>query len=200
MAENEIKLFNKWDCEEVQVNDLGLKNYISLTNIILPKSRGRHDDKVFYKSEVNIVERLLNRMYVVGHKGKKHRLSSGHNVGKSQMLWKVLKNAFEIVEEKEKKNPVEVFVRAIENSAPREEVVTFQRGGIMARQAVLIAPQRRVDLALRMLAQGAYGNSRNKKKSAAEALAEEIINASKGEKCKAILEKERREKEASGAR
>lgn len=197
---SEIKLFGKWDCENIEINDLGLKEYINLDAIITPKSRGRHNKKMFYKSGVNIIERLMNRLYVVGHKGKKHRLSSGHNIGKSIMMWNLVKKSFEIIERREKKNPIEVFIRAIENAAPREEVVTFQKGGIMARQAVLISPQRRVDLALRMIAQGAYENSHCKRISAEEALAEEIIKASKGEKCKAMLEKERREKEAAGAR
>lgn len=196
----EVKLFGEWDFEEVEVADKGLERYINLEPIVTPKSQGRHSDKQFYKADVNIVERLLNKMYVAGHRGKKHKITSGINTGKSQKLWKIIKKAFEIIEEKEDENPIQILVKAIENSSPMEEVVTFQRGGIMARKAVVVAPQRRVDLSLRMITQGAYENRLSTEKSAEEALAEEIIKAYEGEKCRAIRDKERREREAEGAR
>ncbi len=196
----ELLLFNRWDGESAVVNDPGLAQYINLKNILVPISHGRHAKKQFYKSDLNIVERLLNRMYVAGHRGRKHKIFSGKNIGKSQKLWDVIEKAFEIIEKQTRENPVQVFVRAIENSAPKEEVITHQRGGIMARNPVVVSPQRRIDLALRMLVQGAYENRLNSKISAEESLASEIIKASKNEHCKAILEKERREKEAQGAR
>lgn len=197
---SEIKLFGKWSFEDVDVHDLGLENVICLDPIMTPKSQGRHSGKQFYKADVNIVERFLNRMYVAGHRGKKHKITSGPNVGKSQKLWKILKEAFLEIEEEEGENPIQVLVSAIENSAPMEEVVTFQRGGIMARKAVIVSPQRRVDLALRMLVQGAYENRLADETSAEDSIAQEILKAYKQEKCRAVREKERREREAEGAR
>lgn len=196
----EIKLFDEWSFQDVEVHDPGLENVVCLDPIMTPKSQGRHSDKQFYKSDVNVVERLLNRMYVAGHRGKKHKITSGINTGKSQKLWKIVKSAFEKIEEEEEKNPVQVLVSAIENSAPMEEVVTFQRGGIMARKAVIVSPQRRVDLALRMIVQGAYENRLANDTDAEDALAQEILKAYREEKCRAIREKERREREAEGAR
>lgn len=196
-----IKMFDKWDCDEVEIEDPGLRRYINLDNIMAPKSRGRHPDKQFYKADVQIVERLLNRLYVAGHRGNKHKISSGHNVGKSEKLWTMIEDAFEIIEEEIGENPVQVFVKAIENSAPEEEVVSYQRGGVIAREAVIVSPQRRVDLALRMLAQGAYENRLSAEGDAEEYLAEEIIGAyENNSSVRAVRDKQRREREAEGAR
>jgi len=197
---NKVKLYDKWDLNEVEVHDKGLERYICLDDIMVPKSKGRHAKKQFYKSDVNIVERLLNKMYVAGHRGKKHKISSGHNIGKSNKLLGIIKKAFEMIEEEEGENPVQVLVTAIENSSPTEEVVTYQKGGIMARKAVIISPQRRVDLALRMITQGAYENRTAESLDADQALAEEIMKAYNEESCRAIRERKRREREAEGAR
>ncbi|MFB6292080.1 MAG: 30S ribosomal protein S7 [Candidatus Nanohaloarchaea archaeon] len=200
-VEDEMKTFGRWDASEVEVNDDGLLRYINLENIRAPRSRGRHVDKQFYKADVPIVERLLNRMYVAGHRGKKHLITSGRNTGSSQKLWRVIEDAFEIIEDETGENPIQILVDAIEKSSPKEEVVTYQRGGVRARKAVLVAPQRRVDLALRLLVQGAYENRLTESNTAAEALATEIMKAAEGESdIRAVREKERREREAEGAR
>jgi small subunit ribosomal protein S7 len=197
----DVKLFDKWDCEEVAIDDEGLRRYINLENIMAPRSRGRHSDKQFYKADVQIVERLLNRLYVAGHRGNKHYISSGHNVGKSEKLWELIEDAFEHIEEETGENPVGVFVEAIENSAAKEEVVSYQRGGVIAREAVIVSPQRRVDLALRNLVQGAYEERLANEKDASEALAEEIMGAYDNDSgIRAVRDKQRREREAEGAR
>ncbi|MDY6769589.1 MAG: 30S ribosomal protein S7 [Candidatus Nanohaloarchaea archaeon] len=198
---SDIQLFDRWDAEDAEVHDDGLRRYINTENIMAPRSKGRHSDQQFYRGDVQIVERLLNRMYVAGHKGKKHKVTSGHNVGKSEKLWTLLEDAFERIEEETDENPVQVLVTAIENSSPTEEVVSYQRGGVMARKAVIVSPQRRVDLAVRMLVQGAYEDRLAESGDAADALAEEIIGAYENDSSvRAVREKERREKEAEGAR
>jgi small subunit ribosomal protein S7 len=199
--DDEILTMGRWDASEAEVNDDGLVRYINLENISAPRSKGRHSEKQFYKADVPIVERLLNRMYVAGHSGKKHYISSGHNIGSSERLWNIIEEAFEIIEEETGENPIQVLVDAIENSAPVEEVVTYQRGGARARKAVLVAPQRRVDLAVRLLIQGAYEDRLTSGDEATEVLAEEIMAAAEGDNSvKAVREKERREREAEGAR
>jgi len=197
-----IKLFNKWDIEGITVNDSGLKNYISLKPVVIPKTFGRTAKKQFHKSQMNIVERLANHLYVSGHRGKKHLITSGRNVGKTFKIWKVIEDTFKILEEKTKKNPVEVFVKALENAALREEITSFQVGGIIVRKAVVTAPQRRVDLAIRLIVQGAYQKSFNKPKKMADTLADEIFAAYSydPQNSHAIKEKERIEREAAGAR
>ena len=198
----EIKIFNRWDMQGVQVNDAGLRNYINLKPVLIPRTFGRHAKSQFHKSQLNIIERLVNHMYVPGHRGKKHLLSSGKVSGKTFTAYKNLKKTFEILEERTKKNPVEVLVRAIENAALREEITSFQVGGIIVRKAVITSPQRRIDLALRLTVQGAYQKSVGKPKKFSQALADEILAAYNydAQNSHAIREKERIEREAGGAR
>ncbi|NPA38655.1 MAG: 30S ribosomal protein S7 [Candidatus Nanohaloarchaeota archaeon] len=196
-----VKLFGRWNYEEIIIEDEGLKSVITINPIIYPKTGGRLANTHYGKAKINIVERLINRMFVAGHKGKKHKLTSGINTGKTLKNIKNVIEAFEIIEKRLKKNPLQVLVKAIENAAPVEEVITYQKGGIIAREAVVISPLRRVDLALRHLVGGAYLKRHANSKSAGEILANEIILAYNDDpESFAILEKNRREKEAEGAR
>jgi len=198
---SEIKLFNKWDTSKIKINDPGLNGYIGLKPVIIPKTHGRHR-KQFYKSEISIVERLINHLYIPGHRGKKHLRSSGRCSGDTMSCLEITKDAFEIIEKKTKMNPVEVLVRAIENAALREEITSFQLGGITARKAVIASPQRRIDLALRLLVQASYQKATKGGKPMAPVLAEEILATYKNDASSshAIREKERIEREAAGAR
>lgn len=197
-----MKVFNKWDAEGVIVNDAGLRNYISITNSLVPKSSGRLSKKQFYKSKMNIVERLINKMMVPGHKSKKHFLTSGKIVGRYITTYNIVRKAFDKIYEKTKKNPVEILVRAIENAALREEIAGYQVGGIIVRRAVITSSQRRVDAALRVITQATYKKAFGKKESIVDALTNEIIATynNDNQKSDAIKEKERIEKEAEGAR
>jgi small subunit ribosomal protein S7 len=114
---------------------------------------------------------------IPGHKGKRHSKSSGHITGKAQHAYAVVEDSLRLIEQRTKKNPIEVFVRALENAAPREEIVTIEYGGARYPKAVECSPQRRVDLALRYMTQGAYQKSFNTKKSIIETLTAEIVNA-----------------------
>ena len=198
----ELKLFNKWSFEGIEIKDQGLKPYINLKPVLIPKSSGRHSQRKFYKSKMNIIERLVNKLMVPGHRGKKHLLSSGRNIGKTQTILNIVKEVFEKLEKKTNKNPIEVLVGAIENAALREEITSYQMGGIMVRKAVCTSPQRRVDQALTVITQSAYRKSFGKKISMADALADEIFFAYKNDaaKSEAIKERERIEREAGGAR
>lgn len=172
-----IKLFNKWDTEKIVVVDPGLKKYINLDPIIVPRTGGKFSQFRFKKSKYHIVERLINKMMVPGHKGKKHKSTSGHITGKGITNYNIVVKAFEIIEKELNKNPVEVFVKGVENASPREEIVSIEYGGARYPQAVEVAPQRRVDVALRYMCQGAYQKCFGKKISVERALANEIIKA-----------------------
>lgn len=172
-----IKLFNKWDTEGIQIIDKGLQRYISLTPYLVPRTGGRRATIRFHKSYTNIVERLMGKLMVPGHRGKKHRLSSGHNPGKTSKVYNIVEKAFDIIEKETKKNPIAVFVKAIENAAPREEITTIEYGGARYPKAVDCGPQRRVDLALKNMTQGAYAKTFKNKKKAERCLADEILNA-----------------------
>lgn len=198
----DMKLFNKWDVGGITVDDPGLRNYITVKSSLFPKSSGRLSKQQFYKSKMDIVERLITKMMVPGHKSKKHFLTSGRVVGRYITTYNIVKEAFDKIYEKTKKNPVEVLVRAIENSAVREEIAGYQVGGIIVRRAVITSPQRRVDAALRVLVQATYKKAFGKKESMVDALTNEIIATynNDNQKSDAIKERERLEKEAEGAR
>lgn len=171
-----MKLFDKWDTN-IEVKDPGLKNYINLRPLLVPRTGGRIVKTRFHNAQINVVERLINRLMVVGHKGKKHKNSSGRNTGKAFMIYKIVRLAFEKIEEKTKKNPIEVLVKALENASPREEITTIEYGGARYPKAVDCSPQRRIDLVLKNLAQGVYSKCFNKKVSAVNALVNEIMDA-----------------------
>lgn len=197
-----LKLFGKWETEGIIVNDPGLKNYINLRPIVVPRTFGRLTSKQFHKSQMSIVERLANHIFVSGHRGKKHLITSGRNVGQTFSVWKIIEDTFGIIEKKTGKNPVEVLARAIENAALREEITSFQVGGIIVRKAVVTSPQRRVDLALRIITQSSNQKSFNNTKRMADCLADELIAAynSDSQNSFSLKEKERKEREAGGAR
>jgi len=195
-----MKLFNKYDTN-IQVQDPGLKSYINLSPLIVVKTSGRNVKVRFWKSKYNIVERLINKVMVPGHRGKKHKTTSGRCTGKAQKAYKIILKTFEIIEEKTKKNPVEVFLRALENAAPREEITTIEYGGAKYPQAVECSPQRRIDLTLRQMVQGSYQRSFNNKKKFHECLAEEIINAySLNQQSQAISKKLELERQSDSSR
>ena len=172
-----MKLFNKYDTTGIQVNDPGLQRYVNLNPIIFPKTTGKFSNARFWKSKYNVVERLINKIMVTGHKGKKHKITSGHNTGKGVKAYNIVLKSFFIIEKKMNKNPIEVFVKALEHAAPREEITTIEYGGAKYPQAVEVAPQRRVDIALRYMTQGSYQKCFNKKIKIEEALADEIMKA-----------------------
>ena len=199
---SEMKLFGKWDLAEVKTSDIGLHRYINLEPVIVPRSSGRHANKQFHKSKMSIVERLMNKMQVPGHRNKKHIITSGRATGKTLIHYRILKTVFERIEQQTKKNPVEILVKAIENSALREEVTQYQVGGIIVRRAVITSPQRRVDIALRTIVQAAYRKSFSHKENMIDTLTTEILGAYANDpnKSEAIKEKDRIEREAEGSR
>ena len=162
----EIKLFGKWSFQNIQVEDPGLKKYVSLSPVYIPHSMGRHEHHRFHKAEVNIVERFTNSL-----------MRPGKSAGRKARAMNTLKNAFEIVHLRTGRSPIEVLVKAVENSAPCEDTTRISYGGVAYHMAVDIAPQRRVDIALRLLSEGArkstFGNSR----TIEECIAEELVLA-----------------------
>ena len=175
------KMFDRWETESIKVNDLGLERYICLESKTIPHSFGKKSKKRFEKSKVNVVERLINKMMRSGQ--GKRKLSGKYirgrgSTGKKIQAMGIVEKAFEKIENRTKKNPVEVLVRAIEFSAPREDTTRLKKGGISYTQSVDVAPMRRLDEALKNLAVAAFANSFNNKVSAEDALTEELILAS----------------------
>ena len=198
----EILAFNRWDCSGIKVEDPGLKNYIVTKPVIVPRTGARYAGNRFHKSKIFIVERLMNKMMVTGRVGtKKHKHSSGHNTGKANLVYNIIQESFDLIEQKTKENPIKVFVKALENAAPREEIITIEYGGARYPKPVECAPQRRIDRALKFMTQGAYKSSFNSKKSAAQALAQEIIDAyGMNQSSTAIAKKLETERQADSSR
>lgn len=169
-----LLLFRKWDLSGIEIKDPGLKNVISLKKSIVPMTFGRSSLKRFNKTEVNIVERLANKLM---HFGKKYAKNTGRMGGKKIRAINTVKAALEIIHLKTGKNPIEVLVRAIENSSPNEDTTRIVYGGTAYHVSVDVSPLRRVDLALRFIADGVKESSFSNPKAMEEYLAEHLIAA-----------------------
>ena len=165
-AKQNILLFQKWTFNDIDVKDPGLKRYINLTPMTLPHSMGRHEHQRFRKARVNIVERFINGF-----------MRPGKNAGKKARATNIVKNAFEIIHIRTGKNPIEILVQAVENAAPAEDTTRLSYGGVVYHLSVDIAPQRRIDLSLRNLTEGARKTAANNPRSLPETIADELILA-----------------------
>ena len=173
--ENTMLLFNKWSSSDIEIQDSGLKNVIALDPAIIPISFGRHEHQRLKKAEVHIIERLVNKLM---HFGKKYAKNTGRMGGKKGRMIKTVKTALELIHYETGKNPMELLIRAIENAAPNEDTTRIVYGGVVYHVSVDVAPLRRVDLALRFIAEGVRETTYSNPKTIEEALAREIVLAS----------------------
>lgn len=178
------KLFGKYSVENIQIKDLSLAQNISLKPILVPHTFGRHAKKALGKTQINVVERLANKLMRGGTgektSGKVIR-THGRMQGKKLHALKVVEQALGIVETETKENPIQVLIRALENAAPREDVTRVSHGGVSYQIAVDISATRRLDMALRNISLAALMGSFNKPKSLSQALAAEIMSTAKGD-------------------
>jgi small subunit ribosomal protein S7 len=161
-----IKLYGEWSFEDIEIRDIGLKRYINLDPVYLPHSGGRHEARKFRKSNLNIVERLINNLMKPGSSG-----------GEKSRINNAIKTAFTIINLKTGRNPIEIVVRAVENSAPNEDTTRIGYGGVVYRLAVDCSPQRRIDLALRYIVRGIKEQTFGNRKTLEEIIADQLIGA-----------------------
>ena len=91
-------LFNKWDTRNIEIVDEGLKNVIHLyPSMTIPVTFGRHEHQRLKKAEVNIIERLVNKLM---HFGKRYAKNTGRMGGKKTKVMNVVKTALEIISKK----------------------------------------------------------------------------------------------------
>lgn len=98
----DIKLFGRWSCDDVTVNDISLQDYISVKEKYaryLPHSAGRYAAKRFRKAQCPIVERLTNSL-----------MMKGRNNGKKLMACRIVKHSFEIIHLLTGDNPLQVSI------------------------------------------------------------------------------------------
>ncbi|SEQ88201.1 30S ribosomal protein S7 [Natrinema salaciae] len=187
-ADVSAKLFGTWEIGEIEYADPSTERYITVSPVA--HTAGRHASKQFKKSEISIVERFINRL-----------MQTEENTGKKQQSLNYVRDAFEIINERTEDNPIQVLVTAVENAAPREETVRLKYGGISVPKAVDVAPQRRVDQALKFLTEGVYNASFKTTTDVEEAIASQLIGAANYDvQTYAVSQKEEKERVAAAAR
>jgi len=185
-----IPIFNKWDSTDVTVSDVGLARYMNLHSLGVPHHGGRTGNQRFGKAKMPLVERLINNM-----------MRTEKYTGKKQSATRVVREAFDIIHEKTKENPIQLLVNAIIHAAPKEETTRLKYGGISVPKAVDTAPMRRLDLAIRHITSGAVTTAHKNKKPAPQCLAEEILKAAKGDPSSAaVAKRDEMERVAKSAR
>lgn len=199
-APQAFKIFDLYDSSAIEIKDPALRPYLNFTGKLLLKSHGRNTEKMA-NAKVNVVERLASHLQVPGHSGKKQKTITNWASGKYNSTMRTVVEALKLIEMRTKKNPVQVLVTAVENGSPRDEITVIEHAGARYPQAVDCSPMRRVNLALRWMAQGSYGKAFGKKKKMSEALADEIIKASEGSmESFACNKRNESEKQADSAR
>jgi len=180
--DSELLVFGKYDPAEVRINDPSLARCVSLETKQIPHTFGKNTRKRFEKNKLSIVERLINKMmrsgqgkrklsgkYIRGRKGCGQKIQAMH----------IVEDSFDIIEKQTNQNPIQVLVDAIQYAGPREDTTRIKKGGVTYSVSVDVAPLKKVDESLKNLALAAFSGSFKNKTSAAQALAKELIAASK---------------------
>lgn len=97
--------------------------------------------------------------------------------GKKAIAEAIVYGAFDTIEKKTGKDPVEVFTQALGNVKPLVEVKSRRVGGANYQVPVEVRPQRRMALAMRWLREAA---KKRGEKSMAQRLANELVEAAEG--------------------
>jgi small subunit ribosomal protein S7 len=98
--------------------------------------------------------------------------------GKKSTARKVVYDCFDMIKTKTKKDPVEVFQDAINNIAPRVEVISRRVGGARYQVPKEVGGERKIALAMRWLISV---SRRSKGKPMSERLFQELVAASNNE-------------------
>jgi len=99
-------------------------------------------------------------------------------MGQKHKARTILYRAFELIEEKSKNKPIEVFKKAVHNASPLLEVRARRVGGATYQVPTEVRPERRTALAIRWII--SYATERSDK-SMSHKLAAELIAAAAGE-------------------
>jgi small subunit ribosomal protein S7 len=94
--------------------------------------------------------------------------------GKKSTAERIIYGAFEVIENKTRNDPLQMFRRALDNVRPRVEVKSRRVGGATYQVPIEVRPERATSLAMRWVAQ--YSRSRPGK-SMRDKLANELIDA-----------------------
>lgn len=183
-------VFGKWDASDITCKDPGLAPYINLSTVGIPHTGGRHANAWFGKAKLSVVERFINKL-----------MRTGPYTGKKQGAMKAFESALDQIASKSNSNPLQTFVDAICNAAPMEEITRIKFGAVSQPKAVDSSPSRRLDVALRNLAQGAQQGTHKSKKTLTNCIINELNKAAVGDVTSfAVSKKEELERIAASAR
>jgi small subunit ribosomal protein S7 len=90
-------ILNKYDTKSVKIEDKGLEKYIKLDTKDLFLG-APHANRMFGKSKLSIIERLVNNL-----------MRTEVYTGKKIKSYKTVRSAFEIIEKRSKDNPIQVL-------------------------------------------------------------------------------------------
>ncbi len=186
-----IKLFNSYSYDDVKVTDETLVGFINISAPgIVPHTCTKISLGRFGKTKTSIVERFVT-----------HLMQHGRNSGKKRLVIRLFREACGIIAKLSKENPIQQLVTACINAGPRESSARVGRGGSMRRASVDVSPYRRLNIGLRLLAEGIRNTAFKNKKSMPEVMANEIMSAAKNsENSYAIKKKEEVERVAKSNR
>lgn len=173
-------VFGKYNPKEVEIIDGSIAAYVNLGSYIYPNIYGRRKFLAYYTSHISVVERLINKL-MRGGTGKKIGgkviRTKGRLQGKKIKVTHVVEKAFGIVNRQTGKNPLQILINALQNSAPIEDTTRVRYGGISYNIAVGISAQRRINVALKNIALAALIGAFRNRRPLAEALANELMLA-----------------------
>jgi small subunit ribosomal protein S5e len=189
----EIKLFGQYEYN-VEVEDLSITDLIAIntpkSNVYIPHTAGRYQQKRFRKTTCPIIERITNSL-----------MRHGRNNGKKNLAIAIVKQALDIIALITNKNPLETILRAISNAGPREDSTRIGSGGAVKKTAVDVSPLRRVNMGIYLITTGARESSFRNIRNIAECLADEFIAcASLSNSSYALRKKEEIERSAKSNR
>jgi small subunit ribosomal protein S7 len=98
--------------------------------------------------------------------------------GKKSTAFRIMYDSFDMIEERSKKPPLDVFEQALKNATPLLEVRPRRVGGATYQIPMEVRPERRLSLAIRWLLQSAR---QRPGKSMSEKLANELMDAAAGQ-------------------
>ena len=175
-----LLVFGKYDPSEVTITDGSIADYVNLSSYIYPNIYGRRKYMSYYASHISVVERLINKL-MRGGTGKKIGgkviRTEGRLQGKKIKVIHVVEKAFETVKKNTGKNPLQVLIDALQNSAPVEDTTRVRYGGISYNVAVGISAQRRINVALKNIALAALIGAFRNRRQLSDALANELVLA-----------------------
>jgi small subunit ribosomal protein S5e len=189
----EIKLFGQYEYN-VEVEDLSVTDLIAIntpkSNIYVPHTAGRYQQKRFRKTTCPIIERVTNAL-----------MRHGRNNGKKNLAITIVKQTLDIIALITNKNPLETILRAIGNAGPREDSTRIGSGGAVKKSAVDVSPLRRVNMGIYLIVTGARESSFRNIRNIAECLADEFIATAQGSNSSyALRKKEEIERSAKSNR